>query len=568
MMGCGGSKPAPAAVESASEDTTEAAQTAETTAAVEIPRITTENARVGICFAKTENGDNERLLYELEKSLELQGFQPENMIVQKQTGSRSTQAEQVNECLAQGCSLVIVAPVSDDRIPSLADSITGAGASGVFVNCTPDREELKRWEAGNMPLVWIGATDDQKSDCQMTILHDYSGTDRGLDFNGDGSVGAILVCEDVDTMEKLEETIDDLGSELRIIREVDTQDAGEISVTVQDILNEYRKEVELILCSSEETARAAADGVQLRHRLVGRDILVIGTDAHEDTCTAIINKLISGSTFTDFYEQADLTAVAGKDLIEGNQNKKQIASVVFKVTENNSQEVLDQLWDTREKVEKAQKEAEKAAAEKAAAEAATEKASEAATEGATEASTEAAAEASTEATTEAAAEATTEATTEASTEATTEAATKATTEAATEATSESAREDASGVTAEAATKATTEAATEATTEAAAEATTEASSEATTEATTEATMEASSEATTEASTEATMEASSEATTEASSEATAEAAAEKAEKSKESEGGNADKEKTDTKDRRQKLLHWLQQRMQKKESEEER
>ena len=552
MMGCGGSKPAPAAVESASEDTTEAAQTAETTAAVEIPRITTENARVGICFAKTENGDNERLLYELEKSLELQGFQPENMIIQKQTGSRSTQAEQVNECLAQGCSLVIVAPVSDDRIPSLADSITGAGASGVFVNCTPDREELKRWEAGNMPLVWIGATDDQKSDCQMTILHDYSGTDRGLDFNGDGSVGAILVCEDVDTMEKLEETIDDLGSELRIIREVDTQDAGEISVTVQDILNEYRKEVELILCSSEETARAAADGVQLRHRLVGRDILVIGTDAHEDTCTAIINKLISGSTFTDFYEQADLTAVAGKDLIEGNQNKKQIASVVFKVTENNSQEVLDQLWDTREKVEKAQKEAEKAAAEKAAAEAATEKASEAATEGATEASTEAAAEASTEATTEAA--------------------TKATTEAATEATSESAREDASGVTAEAATKATTEAATEATTEAtteaAAEATTEASSEATTEATTEATMEASSEATTEASTEATMEASSEATTEASSEATAEAAAEKAEKSKESEGGNADKEKTDTKDRRQKLLHWLQQRMQKKESEEER
>lgn len=545
MMGCGGSKPAPAAVESASEDTTEAAQTAETTAAVEIPRITTENARVGICFAKTENGDNERLLYELGKSLELQGFQPENMIIQKQTGSRSTQAEQVNECLAQGCSLVIVAPVSDDRIPSLADSITGAGASGVFVNCTPDREELKRWEAGNMPLVWIGATDDQKSDCQMTILHDYSGTDRGLDFNGDGSVGAILVCEDVDTMEKLEETIDDLGSELRIIREVDTQDAGEISVTVQDILNEYRKEVELILCSSEETARAAADGVQLRHRLVGRDILVIGTDAHEDTCTAIINKLISGSTFTDFYEQADLTAVAGKDLIEGNQNKKQIASVVFKVTENNSQEVLDQLWDTREKVEKAQKEAEKAAAEKAAAEAATEKASEAATEGATEVSTEAAAEASSEANTEAAAE--------------------ATTEAATEATSESAREDASGVTAEAATKATTEAATEATTEA--------SSEATTEAATEAAAEASSEATTEAATEATMEASSEATTEASSEATTEAAAEEADKPKESEGGNADKEKTDkektdTKDRRQKLLHWLQQRMQKKESEEER
>ena len=526
VMGCSGSKPAPPAVESASEDTTEAAQIAETTAAVEIPRITTETAKVGICFGKTENGDNERLLYELEKSLEIQGFQTENIIVQKPTGSRSTQAAEVEECLAQGCSLVIVAPVSDDRIPPLADSITGAGASGVFVNCTPDREELERWETGNLPLVWIGATSDQKADCQMTILHDYSGTDRGLDFNGDGSVGAILVCEDVDTMEKLEETIEDLGSELRILREVDTENAEEISLAVQETLNEYRKEAELILCSSEETARAAANGVQLRHRLVGRDILVIGTDAHEDTCTAIINKLISGSTFTDFYEQADLTAVAGKDLIEGNQNKKQIASVVFKVTENNSQEVLDQLWDTREKVERAQKEAEKAAAEKAEADAAKEAASGVTAEAATEATAEAAKEAATGVTTEAA--------TEATTEAAKESASGATAEAAAEATTEAAKESETGVTAEAATEATTEAATEATTEAAKESETG--------------------VTAEAATEATKESAAEAVTEVS------------EKSNKADGGDADKEKAETKDRRQKLLHWLQQRVQKKSEEE--
>ena len=553
-MGCSGSKPAPPAVESASEDTTEAAQIAETTAAVEIPRITTETAKVGICFGKTENGDNERLLYELEKSLEIQGFQTENIIVQKPTGSRSTQAAEVEECLAQGCSLVIVAPVSDDRIPPLADSITGAGASGVFVNCTPDREELERWETGNLPLVWIGATSDQKADCQMTILHDYSGTDRGLDFNGDGSVGAILVCEDVDTMEKLEETIEDLGSELRILREVDTENAEEISLAVQETLNEYRKEAELILCSSEETARAAADGVQLRHRLVGRDILVIGTDAHEDTCTAIINKLISGSTFTDFYEQADLTAVAGKDLIEGNQNKKQIASVVFKVTENNSQEVLDQLWDTREKVERAQKEAEKAAAEKAEADAAKEAASGVTAEAATEATTEAAKESASGATAEAATEATTEAAKESETGVTAEAATEATTEAATEATTEAAKESASGATAEAAAEATTEAAKESETGVTAEAATEATTEAATEATTEAAKESETGVTAEAATEVTKESAAEAVTEVS------------EKSNKADGGDADKEKAETKDRRQKLLHWLQQRVQKKSEEE--
>ena len=80
--------------------------------------------------------------------------------------------------------------------------------------------------------------------------------------------------------------------------------------------------------------------------MVGRDILVIGVGAHEDTCTGIINKLISGSTFTDFFEQANLAAVAARDMIEGNQREKTISDVIFKVTEENAQEVLDQLWKT------------------------------------------------------------------------------------------------------------------------------------------------------------------------------------------------------------------------------
>ena len=52
----------------------------------------------------------------------------------------------------------------------------------------------------------------------------------------------------------------------------------------------------------------------------------------------------------DFYEQAKLTAVAAKDVIEGNQAQKTIADVIFKVTEDNAQEVLDQLWKTRSEI--------------------------------------------------------------------------------------------------------------------------------------------------------------------------------------------------------------------------
>ena len=349
MAGCGSKDTAPAA-EQASEDMSQAAQTADTeeTAAVEEEvKITTENALVGICFARSETGDNEYLYQALQDELVLRGFSAENIVVPELTGRSSRQAEEIDECLAQGCTLLSVAAVDNEDIPEIADKAAAAGAGVVFVNCTPEDEEILRWTEQDMNAVWIGSTYEQDLSIQMNILYDYSGTDRGLDFNEDGHVGALLVGGGEQARTALEETVRDLGSELQILGETDSEDAEEISLYTQEILNTHRKEAELVLCSTESAALAAADGVQLRHRLVGRDILVIGIGTHEDVCTAIINKLMSGSTFVDFYEQAKLTAVAAKDMVEGNQARKTIADVVFKVTEDNAQEVLDQLWKTR-----------------------------------------------------------------------------------------------------------------------------------------------------------------------------------------------------------------------------
>ena len=402
IAGCKGNEPAPAA-ETASEDMTvsmemaETAQTAATAAAAEEePALTLETALVGICLSDSEYGDNERLVPELERSLTSRGFMPENILVKDHTGSRSRQSKQVQECLDRGCSIVIVSPVSDKRIPDIADQISEAGASAIFLNCAPGEEELARWNESGISAVWIGTTYEQQLANQMAVLYEYSGTDKGLDFNEDGHVGALLIGGGEAAESALKETAKDLGSRLRVLGETESSNAEEISQYTQDILNEYRKEVEVILCSTEDRALAAADGVQLRHRLVGRDILVVGTSAHEETCEAIINKLMSGSTFTDFYEQASLTAVAAKDLIEGNLPEKMISNVVFKVTEENAQEVLDLLWKTRTALESR----DAGATGETAAEAATEagSTSETAAEAATEAGTtsETAAEAATE----------------------------------------------------------------------------------------------------------------------------------------------------------------------------
>ena len=346
--GCGSQ--AGSTAQQASEDTSEAAtagNTEEDTAVTEEVKITKENAVVGICFARSETGDNEYLFHALPDELVRQGFTSGNIMTQDLTGNRGKQEEEIDRCLSEGCSLLVVAAVDDRDIPEIVDKAAASGAGLVFVNCTPEEKELRRWTEQNINAVWIGSVYAQELGIQMSILYDYSGTDRGLDFNEDGHVGALLIGGGNQALAALEETVHDLGSEVQILGETDEEDPEEISLYTQEILNTHKKEAELILCSTESAALAASDGVQLRHRLVGRDILIIGNGTHEDTCTAIINKLMSGSTFVDFYEQAKLIAVAAKDMIEGNQQKKTIADVIFKVTEENAQEVLDQLWKTR-----------------------------------------------------------------------------------------------------------------------------------------------------------------------------------------------------------------------------
>ena len=344
--GCAsGAAPAPAA-ESASEDMTEAALAADTAAAPaeEEPKLTTETAVAGICLSRSSYGDNERLAGELREALAARGFLPDHILSMDITGNRQKQQEEIDGCLAQGCNVLIISPVENEAIPGLADRISDSGASAVFVNCIPPEGETARWASEEISAVWIGTTYADELACQMKILYDCSGQERGIDFNEDGHVGAVLIGGGEEARSSLEETVRDLGSELQILAETDLEDAEEISAFTQEILNTHKKEAELFLCSTEAAAQAAADGVQLRHRLVGRDILVIGTGAHEDTCTAIINKLMTGSVFMDFYEQANLAAVASKDLVEGNQESRIISNVIFKVTEENAQEVLDQLW--------------------------------------------------------------------------------------------------------------------------------------------------------------------------------------------------------------------------------
>lgn len=346
--GCGSQ--AGSTAQQASEDTSEAAtagNTEEDTAVTEEVKITKENAVVGICFARSETGDNEYLFHALPDELVRQGFTSGNIMSQDLTGNSDKQKEEIDRCLSEGCSLLVVAAVDDEDIPEIVDKASASGVGLVFVNCTPEEKELRRWTEQNINAVWIGSDYAQELGIQMSILYDYSGTDRGLDFNEDGHVGALLIGGGDQALSALEETVHDLGSEVQILGETDEEDPEEISLYTQEILNTHKKEAELILCSTESAALAASDGVQLRHRLVGRDILIIGNGTHEDTCTAIINKLMSGSTFVDFYEQAKLIAVAAKDMIEGNQQKKTIADVIFKVTEENAQEVLDQLWKTR-----------------------------------------------------------------------------------------------------------------------------------------------------------------------------------------------------------------------------
>ena len=107
------------------------------------------------------------------------------------------------------------------------------------------------------------------------------------------------------------------------------------------MMDEYGKELELILCADDEQALGAWDAVRDEKRKVGHDVMILGFDATQESLQEVASGNIAGTFFNDFMGQARNSSDAVLEYIKGGTVPFEMLTEYVCVTIDNAQELLD-----------------------------------------------------------------------------------------------------------------------------------------------------------------------------------------------------------------------------------
>ena len=106
-------------------------------------------------------------------------------------------------------------------------------------------------------------------------------------------------------------------------------------------MEEYGKELEVILCSDDIQALGALDAVRDEKKLVGHDVMIFGFDCSSESLREAASGSIVNTFFRDFMEQSKTLSETALALLRGDSAKVRSSCEYVSVTVDNAQEILD-----------------------------------------------------------------------------------------------------------------------------------------------------------------------------------------------------------------------------------
>jgi hypothetical protein len=259
----------------------------------------------------------------------------------------------------------------------------------------PGEEERARWEKKGFKAAYVGGDDTKAAQQRADVLDamDFS----KIDLNEDHEIGTIIL-KDADgsaaerinlaTVQALEDrhyTVNILDADDEESGSEESDDSQEASAeeseedseadveegtpdgeneepheaiweedaTPEEIereatyelvigkMEEYGRELELILCANDSQAAGVWKAISEEKRLVGHDVLILGLGAGEETLREVARGNITGTLFNNSMEQAKCTADYTISFLKGIEVPHYTAFDHVNVTVDNAQEILD-----------------------------------------------------------------------------------------------------------------------------------------------------------------------------------------------------------------------------------
>lgn len=195
--------------------------------------------------------------------------------------SQNTQNNQVERLISLGCDVLCVNIVDRSAASIIIDKAMAADIPVVFFNREPVEEDMNRWEK----LYYVGADAKESAALQGGMLvNAYKKNPASLDANGDGLVSYVLLegeSSHQDSLIRTEwsiQTLKDGGVPLeKIAGGIANWDRSQASALMEQWLEEYPGQIELVICNNDDMALGALDAME-RKGIRGNSIKVVGID--------------------------------------------------------------------------------------------------------------------------------------------------------------------------------------------------------------------------------------------------------------------------------------------------
>ena len=328
--------------------TTAAAEAATTAAAAAAGSADVSDKKVGISIYKFD--DNFMTLYRTELVRYLTedlGFKAENVVVQDGKGDQAEQTNQIQNFITQKYDVLILNLVQASSAPEITDMCKEAGIPVVYINREPDADEEARWASEGISATYVGCDARQSGTYQGEEILETS--TKG-DINGDGKVSYIMIQgdpENVDAQYRTEfsvKALTDAGMEVEeLLLQRGDWDQAKAQQIAQDALNQYGDKIEVIFCNNDAMALGALQSIEAAGRTVNEDIYLVGVDALTEAVQNVIDGKQTGTVFNDHFAQAQTAGDIAAKFLAGESVEAVNMVDYSKVTQENAQQILDQL---------------------------------------------------------------------------------------------------------------------------------------------------------------------------------------------------------------------------------
>ncbi|MDE5910160.1 MAG: galactose ABC transporter substrate-binding protein [Lachnospiraceae bacterium] len=230
-----------------------------------------------------------------------------NIDVYNASASQSTQNAQVEEMLEDGCDVICVNLVDRTEPTTIIDMAESENVPVVFFNRELVAEDLERWNQ----LYYVGAKAFESGIMEGEIAAEAFKKDPSIDKNGDGVFQYVILEGEAghqDSIVRTEysvSTITEKGIEVeKLGYAIANWNRAQAQTKTAQMLNEYGKQIELILANNDDMALGAIDALKAAEIPLKDWPVIVGIDGTDVGLEAVKNGEMEGTVYNDKEGQA------------------------------------------------------------------------------------------------------------------------------------------------------------------------------------------------------------------------------------------------------------------------